>query len=173
LRTLPIRSRIVELVDNLQERHARRLSRLDPLLPDSGPPEAGPDGVELDVPGGRGLARVIRANPDTLESTWHPAERHVLVARVGEDEPAAVLDALLSRWSDSVRTRAVDADSAAELTWPSPDVELTPTLSAHGLAPHGRSRAAGCRRRRGVGPARPRRAGPGRIRRHAAALPGG
>lgn len=123
-------------MDKLQEQHGRRLSRIDPLLPPSAPlPEAGPDGVELDVPGGRGLARVVRADPNTLDATWNPAERHILVARIGEHEPTAAMDALLSRWTVTVRNRAGHAESAAVLTWPSRDVALTPTLLAHGLAP--------------------------------------
>jgi GNAT superfamily N-acetyltransferase len=123
-------------VGNLQEQHGRRLSRLDPLLPESAPlREAGPEDILLEVPGGCGLARLIRADPTTLDSTWHPAERHALIARIGEDEPAAVMDTLLSRWSKTVRARAGEAESAAVLTWPSRDLVLTPTFLAHGLAP--------------------------------------
>lgn len=123
-------------MDNLQEQHGRRLSRLDSLLPDSVPlPEAGPEGVRLEVPGGSGLARVVRADPTTLDGTWNPAERHILVARIGENEPATAMGTLLSRWSTTVHAGAGKAESAAVLTWPSRDVTLTPTLLAHGLAP--------------------------------------
>lgn len=123
-------------MDNLQEQHGRRLSRLDSLLPLSVPaPAVGPDGVGLEVPGGWGLARVVRADPNTLDGTWNPYERHVLVARIGENDPAAAMDALLSRWSTTVHARAGGAESAAVLTWPSRDVVLTPTFLAHGLAP--------------------------------------
>jgi len=126
----------MSLVGNLQEQHGSRLSRLDPLLSDSVPlPESGPADVQLEVPGGRGLARLVRANPTTLDSTWNPAERHVLTARIGADDPAKVMDALLSRWSTTVHARAGEAESAAVLTWASRDVELTPTFLAHGLAP--------------------------------------
>ncbi len=124
------------MVDSLQEQHGRRLSRLDPLLPASVRlPECGPEDVQLEVPGGSGLARVVRADPTTLDGTWNPAERHVLAARIGADDPAGAMDALLSRWSQTVRARAGSAESAAVLTWPSRDVELIPTLLAHGLAP--------------------------------------
>jgi GNAT superfamily N-acetyltransferase len=113
-----------------------RLSRLDSLLPESVPlPDAGPDDVRLEVPGGSGLARVLRADPTTLDGTWNPAERHVLGARIGSDDPAAAMDALLCRWSETVHARAGESDSAAVLTWPSRDVVLTPTFLAHGLAP--------------------------------------
>jgi GNAT superfamily N-acetyltransferase len=78
---------------------------------------------------------VVRADPTTLDGTWNPAERHALIARIGEDDPAAVMDTLLSRWSKTVHAQAGDAESAAELTWPSRDVVLTPTFLAHGLAP--------------------------------------
>jgi hypothetical protein len=55
-------------VDTLRERHNRRLRLLDPLLPDSPPlPEAGPEDVRLEVPGGIGLARLVRADPSTLD----------------------------------------------------------------------------------------------------------
>lgn len=121
---------------NLQEQHGKRLSRLDPLLPDSVPfPEAGPQDERLEVAGGSGLARLIRADPTTLDGTWNPPERHVLIAHVGEDEPATVMDTLLSRWSKIVHARAGEPESAAVLTWPSRDVALTPTFLAHGLAP--------------------------------------
>src|SRR5262249_2880768 len=109
---------------------------LDRLLPDGLPlPEAGPDDVRLEVPGGSGLARLVRADPTTLDGTWNPAERHVLIGRIGADDPAAAMDALLSCWSKAVQARAGQADSAAVLSWPSRDVVLTPALLAHGLAP--------------------------------------
>jgi GNAT superfamily N-acetyltransferase len=121
--------------DDLQEQHNRRLRLLDPLLPDGVPlPEAGPEDVRLEVRGGGGLARLVRADPATLDGTWNPAERHMLIARTGADEPAAVMDALLSGWSRTVHARAGGAESAAVLTWPSRDVVLTPTFLAHGLA---------------------------------------
>ena len=123
-------------MDTLRERHNRRLRLLDPLLPDSPPlPEAGPDDVRLEVPGGVGLTRLVRADPSTLDGTWNPAERHLLSARVGADEPAAAMDALLSEWSRTVHARATQAESAAVLTWPSRDVLMAPTFLAHGLVP--------------------------------------
>ena len=123
-------------MDTLQERHNRRLRLLDPLLPDFPPlPEAGPEDVRLDVPDGGGLARLVRADPATLDGTWNPAERHILMARVGADEPVAVMDALLSDWSRTVRARAGAAESAAVVTWPSRDVVLIPTFLAHGMTP--------------------------------------
>jgi GNAT superfamily N-acetyltransferase len=78
---------------------------------------------------------LFRADPATLERTWNPAERHMLTARIGEQEPAAAMDTLLSSWATTVRARAGDAESAAVLTWPSRDVALIPTFLAHGLAP--------------------------------------
>ena len=121
---------------SLQEQHGRRLSRLDPLLADSVPlPEAGPEDVLLEVPGGTGLARLVRADATTLDGTWNPAERHVLMARIGEQGPVDAMEALLSEWSKSVRTRAGRAESAAVLSWPSRDLVLTPTFLARGLAP--------------------------------------
>jgi GNAT superfamily N-acetyltransferase len=121
---------------DVQARHGSRLSRLDPLLPDSVPlPDAGPEDVRLDVPGGSGLARLVRADLTTLDGTWNPAERHVLSVRIGADEPAAAMDALLSGWSKTVHDRVEAAESAAVLTWPSRDLVLTPTFLAHGLAP--------------------------------------
>src|SRR5690242_147213 len=98
-------------MDDPQERHSERLRRLDPLLAGSPPlPEAGPDDVRLEIPGGVGLARLVRADPTTLDGTWNPAERHLLIARIGADEPAAAMDALLSRWSQTVRARAGGAE---------------------------------------------------------------
>lgn len=120
----------------IQEQHRKRWSRLDPLLPAATPlPEAGPDDMELEVVGGHGLARLLRADPTTLDGTWNPAKRHVLIARIGEDEPAAAMDALLARWSIVVQARAGDGESAALLNWPSRDVALVATFLAHGLAP--------------------------------------
>ena len=78
---------------------------------------------------------MVRADPATLDATWNPAERYLLMARIGAEDPAAVLDTLLSRWSNTVRARAGEVASAAVLTWPSRDVEMTPTFLAHGLAP--------------------------------------
>jgi GNAT superfamily N-acetyltransferase len=123
-------------VGDLRERHSTRLRGLDPLLADSAAlPPAGPDDVLLEVPGGLGLARVVRADPDTLDGTWYAAERHLLIARVGADDPAAMMDALLSRWATTVHDRATRSDSAAVLTWPSRDVVPVPAFLAHGLAP--------------------------------------
>lgn len=124
-------------MEKLHELHGHRLRRLDSLLPDFAPlSEPGPDDAELDVPGGQGLARLVRADPATLDGTWNPAERHVLTARIGADDPAAALDTLLSRWSETVHAQAGDEpDSAAVLTWPSRDIAMTPVLLAHGLVP--------------------------------------
>jgi GNAT superfamily N-acetyltransferase len=131
--------RIVEAVSDVQDEHSRRLGQLDPLLPESVPlARTGPADVELEVPGGSGLARVLRADPATLDGTWNPAERHVLTARIGADDPAAAMDALLSAWSATVRAGAGagrPAESAAVLTWPSRDVAVIPALLAHGLSP--------------------------------------
>lgn len=121
---------------NVEERHVDRVRRLDPLLPKSMPlPAAGPDDVELVVPGGAALARVVRADPATLAATWYPAERHLLIARVGADDPAVAMDTLLTRWTESVLAGADDAESTAGLTWPSRDILLTPMFLAHGLTP--------------------------------------
>jgi GNAT superfamily N-acetyltransferase len=127
-------------MDNVEEQHVGRVRRLDPLLPQSMPlPVAGPDDVELAVPGGAALARLVRADPATLAATWYPPERHVLIARVGADDPVAAMDALLARWTEAVRARASGtgsaADSAAVLTWPSRDILPTPTFLTHGLMP--------------------------------------
>jgi GNAT superfamily N-acetyltransferase len=119
-----------------QEHYGERLSRLDPLLPDIPPlPEPGPEDHRLDVAGGSALARVVRADPTTLDATWNPAERHVLMARVAGEKPAAAMDALLSDWSKLVQAHATEPDSAAVLTWPSRDLALTSTFLAHGLVP--------------------------------------
>jgi hypothetical protein len=116
-------------VDPLEDQHFSRLRHLDPLLPSG--IDLPSDGVRLDVPGGVGVARVVVADPATLDHTWNPAERHVLTARVGSEDPAGSLDALLSCWSP-VRSAA---DSAASITWPSRDAVVVPTLLTHGLAP--------------------------------------
>jgi GNAT superfamily N-acetyltransferase len=123
-------------MDAIEEQHIGRLRRLDPLLPERMPlPVAGPDDVELAVPGGAALARVVRADPATLAATWYPAERHVLIARAGADDPAAVMDTLLARWTEAVLAGGGDTESSAGLTWPSRDILLTPTFLAHGLMP--------------------------------------
>jgi GNAT superfamily N-acetyltransferase len=120
---------------DLQEQHGSRLRRLDALLPVSAALVPGPADVRLDVPGGTGVARVVRPDPATLQATWHPAQRHVLTARIGTDDPVAAMDALLSAWSETVRRTAEAAESSAVLTWPARDVELIPVLLAHGLSP--------------------------------------
>jgi GNAT superfamily N-acetyltransferase len=123
------------VVGDLQDEHAARLRRIDPLLADSvALPAPGPDDVALNVPGGSGLAQVLRADPSTLDGTWNPAERHLLIGRIGAADPPVAMDALLSAWSATVR-RAGTGESAAVVTWPSRDVEMVPALLAHGLAP--------------------------------------
>src|SRR5262249_6011574 len=100
----------------MHEQHGKRLSGLDSLLPVVVPlPETGRKDVELEVPGGQGRARLVRADPATLDGTWNPAERHMLIARIGEQEPAASMDALLAQWSTVVHDRAGEAESAAVL----------------------------------------------------------
>ena len=116
--------------------HDARLNLLDPLLPRSRPlPEPGPDDVALETTGGGGLARLVRADPSTLEATWNPAERHLLTVHVGGDDPVASMAVLLELWAEVVRDRAGDCDSAAMLTWPSRDVAMTRLFLHHGLAP--------------------------------------
>jgi|RhiMethySRZTD1v2_1073278.scaffolds.fasta_scaffold01293_14 GNAT superfamily N-acetyltransferase len=121
---------------DVDEQHSGRVRRLDPLLPQRMPlPVAEPDDVELAVPGGAALSRVIRADPATLAATWYPAERHLLIARVGADDPVTAMDTLLARWSEAVLVGAGESGSAAGITWPSRDILLTPTFLAHGLMP--------------------------------------
>ena len=119
-----------------RDEHDTRLGLLDPLLPASRQlPVPGPGDVALEVAGGRGLARLVKADPSTLEATWNPAEQHVLTAHVGGDDPVASMAALLVRWAEVVRDRAGNSDSAAALTWPSRDVAMTRLFLHHGLAP--------------------------------------
>jgi len=120
------------------DEHNERLRGIDPLLPSAAPlPEPGPADVLLEVSGGVGFARLVRADLSTLDGTWNPAERHVLLARIGADDPVAAMDALLSRWRDVVHATIEDAESSAIVTWPARDVAMTRLFLDRALAPRG------------------------------------
>ena len=131
----------------LQVAHAERVRQLDPLLPDPVPlPLAGSQAVPLvvrsDDSAAAGLAHRLRPEPGSLTLVWSAADEHRLELRLAGADPAAALDAILSRWREHV-VQHIDpadpdpalADSAATLTWPSRDTAVAAVLLRHGLLP--------------------------------------
>jgi GNAT superfamily N-acetyltransferase len=117
-------------------RSGRRARPPDPLLPRDLPlPAPAPDDVPLSVPGGEGLYRRRRPDPESFDASWCAADRHELYVRFTGPDRAAALDALLAAWRGRVAARPRGSDVEAVFSWPSRDTALTPVLLAHGLSP--------------------------------------
>ncbi|MGH3451374.1 MAG: GNAT family N-acetyltransferase, partial [Haloechinothrix sp.] len=120
---------------------AELFGRLDPLLP---PIIELPPGevVTAGLPDGRQVhGSIYRAlhGPDSVESLWEPRvvwEFTPLLGDTGRVGMAAALAAFRS-WIDR-EVPASDfthADTAAQVRWPSRDVEVAPALRKHGFVP--------------------------------------
>jgi predicted N-acetyltransferase YhbS len=112
-------ARVIVDLAALQAAHLDRVRQIDPLLPGPVPlPAAGPYDVPLAVRVGdsaaAGLARRVRPEPGSLALVWSAADEHRLDLRLAGPEPAAALDALLTRWREHVTRHAglSDADPA-------------------------------------------------------------
>jgi GNAT superfamily N-acetyltransferase len=117
---------------DVTDAHARRLAAIDRLIPPPVTPTVGLLDVPLEVPGGTGHARVVRTDPDSGPACWGALIDHRLAApRV---ESAEAMAALLDRWAAHVRDTPMPGETAATVTWPSRDVEMTRTFLDHGLS---------------------------------------
>lgn len=118
--------------------HERRLHDLDPLLPRRHPlPEPGPGVTRIVVDGAVGNAACVRAERGTSAADWAWWREYRISPRVGGPDPVAAMDALLSRWSESVLADAEpeDPESAAMVNWPSRDLAMTRLFLDRGLTP--------------------------------------
>src|SRR5690348_15705071 len=129
--------------------HNARLASIDPLIaagpvPALSPPPA--DGVRptyrprseelLVVPGAPGVARTTTADPDSMLACWGTLTTHSLInGRLAGDDPAASMDALLTRFREYVAGQPLDdhGESSASLSWPSRDTVMARPLIQHGL----------------------------------------
>jgi predicted N-acetyltransferase YhbS len=126
---------------------AGRWRRVDPLLPDPGPPASSGCGAELTVPAASGRAAAVgwcyhrEVRPGSAELSWGAAAQFRLTAQVAGDpaEPGigAALDELLHRWRAHLAAEPATAgeDSQALVRWPSRDIGGVRALLSHGLRP--------------------------------------
>jgi GNAT superfamily N-acetyltransferase len=115
------------------ELHAAQAARwraADPLLPPPRPPAPDP----LVVPGGAGWTSRHDLDPGSMGATWTALRSHGLLAHVAGDDPAAALGALLDAWEPQLGPPG-DAETAAEVLWPSRDTAVVLALTRRGFTP--------------------------------------
>jgi GNAT superfamily N-acetyltransferase len=116
------------------ELHAAQTARwraADPLLPAPSPPQPDP----LTAPAAIGWVRRVVVDPGGGAATWTALRNHVLTALVAGPDPAVALGGLLDRWEERGFGPPDDAESVAEVVWPSRDVAPVLALARHGFAP--------------------------------------
>ncbi|MYW94746.1 GNAT family N-acetyltransferase [Amycolatopsis rubida] len=123
--------------------HAARIATVDALLPAPLPFEVGGDSVLLSAEVGdttaAGLTTCTGLGPDSPQSMWRALVEHRLEVQLAGPDPAAGLDALLTRWDEHLRSlaRVGDTECAAVLSRPSRDTAGATELLRHGFAPVG------------------------------------
>ncbi|SEP42108.1 Ribosomal protein S18 acetylase RimI [Amycolatopsis saalfeldensis] len=149
--------------------HAARIATVDALLPAPFPFEVNGDATVLSAQvgatGAAGLATHTELGADSPQSIWRALAEHRLEVQLAGPDPAAALDALLTRWDEHLRTlaRPGDPECAAVLSRPSRDTAGTAELLRHGFAPAGVIAVRPAQRMAAPGPA----ATPGVCIRHA------
>ncbi|PFG47692.1 ribosomal protein S18 acetylase RimI-like enzyme [Amycolatopsis sulphurea] len=123
--------------------HAARIATVDALLPAPLPFRVHGDDTLLTAEAGEttaaGLATCTEVGPDSPQSIWRARVEHRLEVQLAGPDPAAGLDALLTRWDEHLHSLAQvgDAECAAVLSRPSRDTAGTTELLRHGFAPVG------------------------------------
>ncbi|MBV9856615.1 MAG: GNAT family N-acetyltransferase [Streptosporangiaceae bacterium] len=131
-----------DVVNDINKAVGRRWRSLDPLLPAPGQLPQG-CGAPLVVTGTDGRAVGLGAcvhqpvPPGSLNQTWGAATRFILTPRLGGQDTAASLGALLSQWRDHLAgvAAAHEDDTAAFISWPTRDITGVRALLRHGLQP--------------------------------------
>ncbi len=127
--------------DVIATEHAARLAAVDPLLPGSSPFEAAESAVVLEVAtsgsAASGLASRIQVHQDAPNAPWRALTEHRLDLQLAGPQPAAALDALLTRWDEHLRAVAErgDTETAAIVPRASRDAAGTREMLHHGFAP--------------------------------------
>ena len=127
--------------DEIATEHAARLAAVDSLLPGSLPVEAAESAVVLEVAtpdsAASGLASRIQVDQDAPNAPWRALTEHRLDLQLAGPQPAAVLDALLTRWDEHLRAVAErgDTETAAVVPRASRDGAGARELLHHGFAP--------------------------------------
>lgn len=123
--------------------HAARIATVDALLPAPLPFEVHDDATLLSAQVGdtraAGLATSTELGPDSSQSIWRALTEHRLEVQLAGPDPAAGLDALLTRWDEHLSTiaRPGDPECAAVVSRPSRDTAGVTEMLRHGFAPVG------------------------------------
>lgn len=153
---------IEDIVRTVSGGVSSRWREIDPLLPEL--PGWTEDGADYLVatgrdgrPAGFAVCRRAQAQATTLDQTWGAATRFMLRPRVAGPPADAVptaLDQLLTQWQARIAGQpdARGQDTAAQLTWPTRDIDGILPLLRHGLQPLSVTAA---RRRPGPEPGHP------------------
>jgi GNAT superfamily N-acetyltransferase len=131
-------------VADVSARAARRLTAIDPLLPDPAEVPAGCDATFIadrtagpDRPAAIGFCDHWAGEPESIALSFGAARRFRLIPRIAGPDTAQALDHLLDQWRDHLAgVPAADGDdTSAGVVWPSRDVAGIRTLLRHGMAP--------------------------------------
>ncbi|MEU4522708.1 GNAT family N-acetyltransferase [Amycolatopsis sp. NPDC024027] len=127
--------------DVIATEHAARLAAVDSLLPGSTPFEATENAVVLEVATGdsaaSALASRVQVDRDAPNAPWRALTEHRLDLQLAGPQPAAALDALLTRWDEHLRAVAEpgDTETAAIVPRASRDAAGAREMLHHGFAP--------------------------------------
>ena len=127
--------------DVIASGHAERLASVDALLPGSVPFEGSDTAVVLEVGSGEsaaaGLASRVEVDRDSPKAPWRALTEHRLDLQLAGPQPAAALDALLTRWDEHLRaaTTPGDTETAAVVPRASRDAAGAAEMLHHGFAP--------------------------------------
>ena len=124
---------VEDAAEDVVEAAVRRWRAIDPLVSAAELPVEG----RIVVDDGAAVFGRDQPKPGTTDSLWGALDQLRLRARVAGPDPAGSLTELIARWRDRLAAlpEPPGPDSAAVLSWPSRDTEITRVLLAHGFQP--------------------------------------
>jgi GNAT superfamily N-acetyltransferase len=121
----------------LTDAHNARMRTIDPLIPQECVPQPEVDSDRLlAVPDGVAYAHRNQVDPTSMMACWGALDQRSLIqTRIGGDDPARTMRALLSAWRRA-DDEPGEAQTSAAVTWASRDTVMVRALLDAGLVPH-------------------------------------